>query len=443
LLYNENATADRSLASANREHPESAVWGTMVRELFADGYGIGNEAVTTEHEHKTWANDLLARVRNLPEWQEAIRATEGDDLAAARLAGKVADAIARIVTPPDVSTPPKPRRRKVPDGKGGNRKQTDEEMETEARQVESDREGDFQTSAKRAVSDAKQEQKAIDESADSVGKMAGSGTELGVKAKRDVRRALAGGDVARLARIAKLAGRMREVARKAHSRKAHGPGAIESITRGGELMRLLPSEMMKLPDSTLGPVLWANIQDDAAMQFDVQAVVNGKGPIVFCLDKSFSMEGECDEFAIASALSLMETARKEKRAFALIEYQGSVTHSWMFRNPGKPEADQMAGIMARGVGGGTRVSAALERAREMIAKEKAFKHADVIVLTDGYDMVDWAEEKKAFDAMRVSMHFVGIGQPCPAPSAFASSCSISAIEIHTGQVDSLTTGNNV
>jgi len=54
--------------------------------------------------------------------------------------------------------------------------------------------------------------------------------------------------------------------------------------------------------------------------------VLGRGPLVLLLDKSGSMEGPKDTWATALALALLEHAHAERRPFALIDFNGSVTY---------------------------------------------------------------------------------------------------------------------
>jgi len=433
LLYKENATAEHTLKAANAKHPDSAVWGTMVRELFADAYGIGNSEVEVPSEHKGWADDLLKKVRDLPEWNEAIKGTEGDDIYAARLAGRVADAMAFAVTPPDVAQqnedkpePPagsdNPQRGEP--GQGGEGESEDGEPgddgEPGSGTGSGNQPGEFKLARERgavkrmkaAIAGATKDQEACDEATAMVAKV-GAGNDLSVKDVRDVKRSLSRVKGDKMARIAKMAGRMRESARKAQKEKKHGPGAIEDITRGGDLMQLLPSERVKMGDPVMGPMLWANVMDHAALQFDVKVAVNEKGPIVFCIDKSGSMDGDSDEYAIAAMLSMMEIARKQRRVFAVIEFDHIVQATTKFAKPGKPDPKALAAIIARRADGGTNIQTAIEHARNFISEEKAFKKADVVLLTDGEDQVDWKQQVADFKKAGVELHFVGIGTSAP------------------------------
>lgn len=95
---------------------------------------------------------------------------------------------------------------------------------------------------------------------------------------------------ARLRRIALLAGRFKRIAAtKRRQRVRHGADEIVDVERGGELSRLLPSELAKLTRSRLRLLALRDLLERQAMSYRLEGTETlGKGPFVVAIDKSAS-----------------------------------------------------------------------------------------------------------------------------------------------------------
>ena len=234
----------------------------------------------------------------------------------------------------------------------------------------------------------------------------------------------------RLRQIAKLAGRMERVAAtKAKSKIKPGVGEIHGIDLGSDLARLLPSELVNLKRPRLRLALLARLQERRALTYGMTGrEPQGRGPIVVLLDESSSMrDDDRDIWSKAVCLALLSTATKQKRAWHLIAFNGSITRE-VDIPPGKGTSAKIQEALDHQCRGGTDFNAPVRRACEVIRTSKTMKQADVIIITDGEDELepDAVEEVTALTRTEgVSWFVVGIG------SAAAETCATSLGPIST------------
>jgi uncharacterized protein with von Willebrand factor type A (vWA) domain len=214
---------------------------------------------------------------------------------------------------------------------------------------------------------------------------------------------------ARLRQIALLAGRFKRIAAsKRRSRVRHGADEIADIEQGADLARLLPSELVKLTHRTLRAAFMRSLIEREAMQY--QLVGNeplGKGPLVVLLDKSGSMDGPRDVWGTALALALLETARRDRRMFAILAFDSRVK----FEAVVKPDEPLPEAALFTGCAGGTEIGAAMHRALEIIGSHDArLKKADIVLVTDGgSDTANAPTLREAAKLIGVTSLGLGIG----------------------------------
>ena len=190
----------------------------------------------------------------------------------------------------------------------------------------------------------------------------------------------------RLQRIAKIVGRnMRMAGGKRETRFRHGPDDVVDVECGGNLDRILPSELIAL--CTPG------LQFDALLRYTQKRMLQtrregvekaDKGPMVVLVDESGSMQGREDEWSKALALGIMSIAKKEKREFACGTFSETTRLSSWGKNP---SMDQILEFLGRTPCGGTSFESPLDAAMTLIenAKEKedTWAKADIVMVTDG------------------------------------------------------------
>ena len=183
-------------------------------------------------------------------------------------------------------------------------------------------------------------------------------------------------------RILQLAGRLRRtLAQVRASRPKAGPGAVVGIEAGDDLLRVLPEELAFL-GTPLEVDFTRRYVERQLLQVKQEAEEHvERGPIVVCLDSSGSMAGERDIWAKAVALTLLTLARDEKREFSLIIFSDA-SEVKRFAWPTTPDVGEIIQALTLFYGGGTSFEAPLTLAASACA-ESRFKHADIIMVTDG------------------------------------------------------------
>ncbi len=121
-----------------------------------------------------------------------------------------------------------------------------------------------------------------------------------------------------------LAGRFRRVAQsKQRMKAAHGLDDVVGVEPGGDISRLLPSELARIavPELELDALRrFAERQALCLARSSTEPA--GKGPVIVAVDKSGSMHGDKAHTAKALALALAWVARRQRRWCALVAYSG-------------------------------------------------------------------------------------------------------------------------
>lgn len=198
----------------------------------------------------------------------------------------------------------------------------------------------------------------------------------------------------KLKEIAEHAGRMRVVARKRQKAKTREAYIRAGITLSGQIQRALPSELLLLRSKAARLDTLRRILEGQIQTYDTRGKERlGKGPIVLCLDTSYSMK-HLDAKAKGLALALAAIAYKQRRDLGVILFSSAhELKSWVFPK-GRLTAGELAEVGTTFFGGGTDFITPLTAAVMMIEKQKLFKRADVVFITDGEASIpeNWARE---------------------------------------------------
>lgn len=187
----------------------------------------------------------------------------------------------------------------------------------------------------------------------------------------------------RLQKLSDLIGRFRHLARQVYRKKrSNGAANINSVTTGGDLERVLPSEKIMLAHKATKPNFIRRYHQRELLQYKYKSQAAGKGPLVVCCDVSGSMAGRPEEWAKATTLALAEVAQRQKRDFACVLFNSKVVETWTIPrgiwNPGA-----IIDMAEMAPSGGTNFTAPLSRAMEII-NESRFRKADIVFITDGH-----------------------------------------------------------
>ena len=198
-----------------------------------------------------------------------------------------------------------------------------------------------------------------------------------------------------LKKIAALAGRLQRMASSyKRTRVTPGIGPIKGITLGGDLPLILPSELIGLrsKNKVLRVATLGKVMAKRALQYEVEGVVPAaRGPVILCLDKSGSMQGEPEVWAKAVAMTLLKTALNQQRAFHYIGFYGrksdepysaAIQRQQTFV-PGETSWQEVVKVLLDGCTGGTDFEAPLHYALEALRSSPTMRQADVVFITDG------------------------------------------------------------
>ena len=163
--------------------------------------------------------------------------------------------------------------------------------------------------------------------------------------------------------------------------------------RSGDVMRMLPSELLNLEDDTLETLFYARLLEKNLLTYQLQGVtfVDGEettqehkqtGPVVACLDTSGSMQGEPLLKAKALLLAIANILKAEGRSLHVLLF-GASGEIREFTMAGGSETAGLLGFLQKGYGGGTDFESPLRRAMGIIGETRDYNKADVLMISDG------------------------------------------------------------
>ena len=168
---------------------------------------------------------------------------------------------------------------------------------------------------------------------------------------------------------------------------------VHGTHRSDDVMRMLPSELLNLEDETLEVLFYARLLEKNLLTYELQGVtfVNGEetettqkrtGPVVACLDTSGSMQGAPLLKAKALLLAIANILKQEDRSLHVLLF-GSAGEIREFSMVGQNNSAGLLKFLQQGFGGGTDFETPLKHAFEIIASQKDYKKADVLMISDG------------------------------------------------------------
>lgn len=214
----------------------------------------------------------------------------------------------------------------------------------------------------------------------------------------------------KLARVAKIAGRLKNIALRVHkTRTPEKQEDVRDIELGNTLPKVLPAELAALGIGQTQPVFLTKYDERRLMQRQVDGPTQeGQGPIVVALDDSYSMTGSSmvedftrEEWAKAIVLALYEVACVEKRDFAVIHFgYKRDMKAWHFKH-GQATVDELLNcIDFFFCSMGTTFDLWMQEAMRLV-DTATYNKADVIVLSDGAAYIDEAVQAR-WDALRAA-----------------------------------------
>ena len=208
----------------------------------------------------------------------------------------------------------------------------------------------------------------------------------------------------RFRHIGDLIGRMRHLARtRQGGALRHARDELHAIELGQDLSRLLPAEAATLHHPLRRKDFYRRWLEGQLQQYALRPIPReGRGPILCAIDSSGSMDGLPMEWAVAIALGLLDTARRQHRDFAAVSFNASI-HDPVVAPQGIMAANDLVHFAEQGASGGTAFEPPLAWCLEQLQTAR-FRAADITVITDGASTVSNAFLQR-FGAVKADAHF--------------------------------------
>ena len=168
---------------------------------------------------------------------------------------------------------------------------------------------------------------------------------------------------------------------------------VHGTHRSDDVMRVLPSELLNLEDETLEMLFYARLLEKQLLTYELQGTTHvigettethqqRTGPVVACLDSSGSMQGQPMLKAKALLLAIANILQKENRSLHILLFgaSGELREFSMLANN---ESAGLLKFLQQGFGGGTDFETPLQRALDIIASQKDYQKADILMIGDG------------------------------------------------------------
>lgn len=405
-LAGREASDDSMFRSQSVEPARGEQWPTLAREVFSNLYGDESEPIPEDDRPKgtSWMSELHRIADELPAWQALRKRAAGDPWVCGMAAAEVLEQLS------DEVEPPRKDAQRLQDhldflkelmAEEGGASSPDHmrQMANVRRQLDEALEQDKDATARIQANEngirsvlrdaAKSVTEQLDETEQALSALGGGwGTGNGNASRVDAPRAEIVQAMRRnpkLRRVAQMAGRLKAAAiRKQAMRARPGHEELCDVNPGSDLQRLVPSELVNLATPDTEALLYRKLQERSALTYELRGrEQRERGPIIMCVDESGSMSGHRDEWAKAVALSMMEVAARQNRAFSYVHFSSSVSKVTTVKDPKRLKLDELESFVDHFAGGGTRIATALFKAAELIGGE--MRDADVVLISDGCD----------------------------------------------------------
>lgn len=308
-------------------------------------------------------HQFLAQLLDTPEYRALHADTQLDDTAAAIAAGHFAEQFAKL--------------KKEDHGRGANPSEVGSTTDGLADEMSALR------AVGRAVTEARKEVDELKDASAALGLGPGQQGSNDPRAIAEIYKRVRNDPTLR--RISELAGRFRRVAASKQRQKvSHGLDDVVGVEPGGDIGRLLPSELAKLavPEFELD-TLRRIVERQALCREHYAVEPVGKGPILCVVDESGSMDGAKAHTAKALALALAWVARQQRRWAGLIAYSGGSGERLLALPPGRWNESALCDWLSAFIGGGSDLDVPINELPRMYREIGAPRgETDLVILTD-------------------------------------------------------------
>lgn len=187
----------------------------------------------------------------------------------------------------------------------------------------------------------------------------------------------------RLMGILKGAGKMVQYAHARRKERVEGVDDVTGVCVGGDISRMIASEMMLFNDELRELDLMRRIVERQVFQLErTKEVRIGRGPVVVVLDESGSMEGENIVNAKSFALAMAWLAKTDKRWISLVGFSSHDEYNYLTMPPEAWDQDKLLNWMDHFYAGGTDFNVLLDVAGKWKQMGCPVGRTDVIFITD-------------------------------------------------------------
>jgi hypothetical protein len=169
--------------------------------------------------------------------------------------------------------------------------------------------------------------------------------------------------------------------------------AVTDIELGGDLSRLLPSELAALKHPLRRPIFLRNFLERRCLQYSLfDTNPKGRGPVVVINDQSSSMSGSPDIQAKGLILGIDAILKKQDRAITAIPFSSTVAVKERWYTGGRVDT-----FIEGFESGGTDIFRALKVALSLVSDEQ--RKADILLITDaeyGFSLEQMKELRATF-----------------------------------------------
>lgn len=211
--------------------------------------------------------------------------------------------------------------------------------------------------------------------------------------------------------IIKHAGRLRREMRRAQRNKPNPHSAdIAGVELGADLENILSDEFALLAAPETELMFLDRLAARSLQQVQItEKPKKEQGPVVLCIDCSYSMAGERAAWAAGVALAVFEAAMRQNRACCFIHFNEAVAGHRVFRPRDKLSMERLVDSVLFQPNGSTAFFPALEKAVETIRGTTPFQDADVLFITDGEASDSLAEIGRAKSQLGFSIYAIYVG----------------------------------
>jgi uncharacterized protein with von Willebrand factor type A (vWA) domain len=200
------------------------------------------------------------------------------------------------------------------------------------------------------------------------------------------------------------------------SRRTKRKGGVEEIVDielGNNLPVVLPGELIKLCHPVLRLDFFRRMMEEQLYQYEIWSTEDlKKGPMIFVVDESQSMDFAKRTWAKATAIAMGLMANREGRPVAFVSFSGTgQVNAWVFPKGRSLDPVAIADFAEHHFNGGTSTYSGLEQAEAIMKESAPFHNADLVVCTDGEDRWTPADEelRDEFRGMGVKIHGIAVG----------------------------------